>query len=1340
MSGQGSPPVRCVGNRRRTRSRWRVIRTSQWWWVLCCALSVTLLSPAAPAQGQPSELHLRVTWGGGAPQRWEGRLHIDNGELSDLRYLGLDADESATIYLDPKSAARKSQDAIDERRFDDVVIKQTAPSDLDGFDVRVRGDLASRLQFELAPVVANAEKSTATITLSELVAGYHHRDLDNQGNKLLVQRVSGDALRVHLDRPALVFAPNEPFEFRIQPYLMGVEPDAVLRYRVQLRPARGDTTLWEQEFESAIATDGSGEFVGPVSLTVPGTEGVYDVVISAFRKKTLRNSLMWSKPIYERRIQFIVLAPEPTAQVMRDWELVDTIEPSSARWKEWLARVPKLPLLPGFRQEPLRSSKTTTLRHLDQDLVQLAPGDWEACPLPVEKAGRPHVLEVEYPSDLPQTLGISILEPNAMGKVVPLSLDSGVHVPTPTSDEKPRMLRHRLHFWPRTSTPLVLLTNRDDNAQAVFGRMRVYAGPESLPAAEFSGLASERLLAAYFDKPLFIENFGAPEVADAETGRSLRDWVTFYEGARRLIEYLKYVGYNGAVISVARQGSTLYPSSILTPTPKYDTGTFFSTGQDPLQKDVLEMLFRMFDREGLKLIPAVQFSSTLASLEAVFQQDNKQNLNGVRLLEGDQRSWQEIFGTDHGMAPHYNPLDPQVQTAMRYALNELSDRYARHRSFHGLALQLDPESYAILPGEPWGQDPDTRRRFEESLRPMGLPNRERASGRDSDKPDLRVRDRQQAWLLWRAEQMADFHRILLDDLNQRHPAAQLLLLGGNMFTSPAVQPLLRPTLPNDPDVVEALLQLGLNVDHYSAENRIVFCRPNRFAAGSVLSAQSVNINLATSANVDIVFNRLQPSASLFHHETQAMPLPSFDAVSPFGRENTRTVLFAHIAESEKYNRQRFIHQLAIRDVSCLLDGGWVLPLGQEESVRPLFDVLRRLPAKPFASLQPKASGFPSQPLVVRSLIHQGRMYVYVVNDSPWQLTAEVDIVSDQPCKLTDLVSNKACLLRQVDGQLTWDLELQPFDIVAAVLDTDQATVDTWRVTVDRNSYAVLRQQVSELTARAGVLARANRLNVLSNPSFEAAPDRIPGWICEQAQQISIGPTNTEHFDGKQSLRIFSDSQKPAWVRSDPFPPPATGRIAVMVRLKTRDPLKQPPLRLAIEGRRRDGSSYYRVFNVTQNPRDQLLSDNWGEKPIVMPIGDLPSQELVDIRVCFDLMGPGEVWIDDVQVYDRWFPKNERDELMITSGLAARMLSMGQIGDCQRVLAGYWPRFLQEHVDLSETRMAALPANQPAQGANAPTANGQPADNSSKPNADAEKPSVLDKMKSLPNRLLPSRLR
>ena len=86
----------------------------------------------------------------------------------------------------------------------------------------------------------------------------------------------------------------------------------------------------------------------------------------------------------ERRVQLIVLAPEAVVAQTRDWELIDTIDPNSARWMEWLKRVPKLPLLPDFRQEPLRNGKSSALRHQDQDLVQLAPGGWQAYPLPVE--------------------------------------------------------------------------------------------------------------------------------------------------------------------------------------------------------------------------------------------------------------------------------------------------------------------------------------------------------------------------------------------------------------------------------------------------------------------------------------------------------------------------------------------------------------------------------------------------------------------------------------------------------------------------------------------------------------------------------------------------------------------------------------------------------------------------------------------------------------------------------------------------------------------------------------------------------------------------------------------
>ncbi len=204
--------------------------------------------------------------------------------------------------------------------------------------------------------------------------------------------------------------------------------------------------------------------------------------------------------------------------------------------------------------------------------------------------------------------------------------------------------------------------------------------------------------------------------------------------------------------------------------------------------------------------------------------------------------------------------------------------------------------------------------------------------------------------------MAQFHRDMLDDLTRHRADTQLLLLGGNMFTSPAVQPLLRPTLPNEPNVVEALLQLGLDVDQYADQQRIVFCRPDRIAPHTPLSSQAVNINLATNPVVDSTFSRMQPAASLFYHEALPLSLPSFDAASPFGQENTRTVLFAHIAPSGVYNRQRFVHHLALRDVRCMLDGGWMLAMGQEEALQPLFDTLRRLPAEPFTTVQPKASG------------------------------------------------------------------------------------------------------------------------------------------------------------------------------------------------------------------------------------------------------------------------------------------------------------------------------------------------------------------------------------------------
>jgi hypothetical protein len=116
----------------------------------------------------------------------------------------------------------------------------------------------------------------------------------------------------------------------------------------------------------------------------------------------------------------------------------------------------------------------------------------------------------------------------------------------------------------------------------------------------------------YLHKPCFPENFGATEVYDVASRRSLDDWVTFYSGTERLIRYLQRENCNSALIAALADGSTIYPSALLEPTPRYDTGVYSSAGHDPCEK-TSELLYRMFDREGLVLIRNCSFRSARPS-------------------------------------------------------------------------------------------------------------------------------------------------------------------------------------------------------------------------------------------------------------------------------------------------------------------------------------------------------------------------------------------------------------------------------------------------------------------------------------------------------------------------------------------------------------------------------------------------------------------------------------------------------------------------------------------------------------------------------------------------------
>ena len=838
-------------------------------------------------------------------------------------------------------------------------------------------------------------------------------------------------------RSSLVFAPGETFSATLAPNLLGLPAGTALRVKAQLTGSGGSKN-YSREFDTltpqAEGEPGAGI---PLEIKLPDQEGVYDLTITAINAG-LRERLPWKRPIAERKVQLVVVGDKPLRAPTADSQtLVRVVEVDPAVPHSW-ERFTQL--MSNGRKEPLGSGDAARWDHPKLGaLVQLGSTKettgWEAYPLPIGNPGQPHILEIEYPSDVPQTLGISLIEPNAAGAVMPIGLDSGLYVSDEDAESPSQLLKHRIVFWPKTKLPLVLMTNRRPNARAVFGKIRVLsisAGRRRLVRPDSAEVmlgrafpkdapAGGRLIAGYLERPLFTENFSAPESLDAFSHRSLDDWTTFYLGALRLVEYLNYAGYNGLMLTVLADGSTIYPSRQLEPTPRHDTGVFFANGQDPIRKDVLELLFRLFDREGLSLVPAVQFSAPLAELER-WRHESETPPVGLEWIGADGTSRSARARFRQGLGPYYNPLNPRVQQAMLGLVGELVDRYGTHPSFRGVGVQLSSDSYAQLPGTDGSFDDETIASFEREAKvtvPGKGSDRFAARGRFLTGPESR------AWLSWRAENMAGLYRRMSQVIVGGRKDARLYLAGGTMFDGPAVRRSLRPALPRRMRLDDVLLSLGLRPENFR-DDPVVFLRPQVVEPMDSLSAHAVDLELNLAPEVDRLFSGNE-AASLFYHEPQRLRLAAFDAKSPFGSANTYTWLVSQFAPSDLHNRERFVHSLATLDAQAMFDGGWLLPLGQEESIKELLSVYRELPSGQFESIAGE-----TQPIVIRRRVQNDQTFLYLANDSPWSVTVSMTVAMPAECRVERLgiSQGSAPVVHGPEGTV-WKVTLRPYDLVGA---------------------------------------------------------------------------------------------------------------------------------------------------------------------------------------------------------------------------------------------------------------------------------------------------------------------
>lgn len=941
---------------------------------------------------------------------------------------------------------------------------------------------------------------------------------------------------------------------------------------------------------------------------------------------------------------------------------------------------------------------------------------WQAFPMTLRDLDAAHLLEIDYPEGIPQTLGIEICDQFSGNKTtIERSLRSELCVieELVTGTPPGRPATFRALFWSRTKNPMLLLVNKSPDRDALFGGIRLYRfnGGEAVSPEQSAGHVEPvgkkpgRLIAGYVHQPRFFQHLVRPGAEKETPDASVpSDWNLLVEGTERFMKTVRAAGYDGMMLNVASARGCLYPSAHRTSPFSQDRP---ESGTENA-KDVLELLFRHFNRESRTLIPAVDFNMPLRPVEAILKQHPE---------------WEsEIFVIDSEGHPlplpsrgdvsgkRYNLLHPIVQDAILAMLRELIERSAPHAAFGGIAIQLTPDGYAQLTDPMLGFDDLTLARFQQETGirlPSGV-----VSSLDNLSPQrfaarayhFRTQTADaELWIRWRTEKVRDFYARVAELLRQFRPDSRLYLAGGTMLDNRDIRQFCMPTLTYRSALPYALRMLGFDLNLLSETPGITFLRPNR------ISPCETDPDVAgyadfNSEDLNALFAKFDPHVGvLFFHGSG----DGSEAIHAGDRA-----------------RRRFVKQLAIADVSLFFDGGYTLPCGEEEALADFLAAFRQLPPGAFQTYEQKSEGQPAptgkpesgehclQPLIVRYCETPNGLVLCLLNEAPFGIQAELTFSAQPEAALIELSGRRPLEPSVVQMPLrTQSIRLKPYDLLALRIEDPKASLQKVRV----HRPGAICGENGTLHAAAERLGRlldeARRggvpWNELENPGCECPEppsDNLWGWNRYGDDSFLARFDTDRKYVGRSSLclalqRVSEKAHDPSpltpgIVYSNPFDAPPTGRLFTSIVVGVFGEPETIPLNVVLSAKYRDGSSpraetprkepfFFRTFSVEPallpNLSQPAPAGGMRWQRIVVPFDRLPTDQLEELRLGLEMSGQGTVWVDDIKLYQVAFTKEETNRLYRLVMAADFRRTKDRVSDLLAILEGYWARYLFQHV-------------------------------------------------------------
>lgn len=1250
-------------------------------WILS---ALTGLSAAEPME---LDVVLRLQWMSDSPYIIDGEVSVAEGTLQPLANLSMHAGTTGAFWTDDEGQR--------------LHIRPRGATDRLGLDVRFRGKRNARINIRQnfrfpnqTPVPGGGTQQAieTSIAIEELLHGVVDRVVAG-GIRMWVGRPEGDSLRVQLGTTsALVFNAGEKVPCIITPNAIQNASKRPVELRVALHRDSDNSQLWQKSLplnqtQTVAIEAGSLASVDAGLVIMPEQEGTYTLtarlVPSAGARLVDRitrpDLLLAQEVLTQRSLQFVVLEPLPPAVDPTPFTEIAKLDLNTQGWIPAAVNLPSGNPLSGSNPlnvpNPLNLGNTlgSTLGKITGSgstaAVILAPGDQLARRIPILSSGVPHLLVVRYRKQPGTKLGMSIRQADAVGSVAPLGIDTGVVIEssqgileqnqqspgtanalTSAGEISIPLGEHRIPFWSHSKDPLFVIANTDSRVAATIESISVLAGPKRLGGGH-QGLQTGRTAAIYLDKALIADAFSC-ERRQVSPGVALDDWTTFLQAGQRLVEYTQASGANAAILTVLGEGGSLYPAEHLFTTPRYDTGCFFADDRDPIRKDVVELLFRMFDRAGLRLIPALEFATPLPELERLIADPSSRE--GLEWVDGLNRQYVDGIPSQHGLAPYYNTLDPRVVNQIQEIVNHFQQRYGHHRSFHALGLHLGPQTYLQLPATVWGRDSKTLERFRQT--DPSLPATAAALNNHLDQAGAG------AFTQWRANCLTQIYQQLAGASTER----PIMLLTADYLP------------PVGTNHAAGSLQWGIDWRALAESPHIVPLRVYRERLTLDASRRLADERM----NEDRVWDEsLRAGAGVLFFRPPQESKTAYKLTATWGPQAGELTTFTQSLPQESEYQRRLARMLLGLDPKIIAIGGWTPAFGQEHAGKDFLQNFTKLPLSAMSSLT-AADGQAGTVLVRQGRIGK-QTVAYALNWGSWpaQLELFTDAAAGTPVQIHGSTSQRTTIGDKsqaggtgLDGlSPLWRGTLEPGELQVYEIQGPAQGIVRWTATsLDQQKLiAQLGNRLDELKSRVALLGRPRPFHGLKNASFEEGEiDKMPGWLRAQ-HPVDCVRWDNDAIDGQRALvlRTEASANSRTWLLSEVLQAPETGRLAVALHARSlRDSGR---LRLSIEAKHND--------NVIRHWTEIDLppSTTWSAEPYWLRIDNLPATDLRDLRVAIDLVTPGEVAIDNVKVYDFFLNDRERAELQQQTFVSRELLRKGDLTATAQLLDSYWAKYLFE---------------------------------------------------------------